>query len=269
MPVENLLGEKVAEGKTKIVWSDKENGNNGYIYFKDDVTSGDGAKREVIEGSGRLNWEINRNIFDLVSREGVATAYIGSPEERYTHVVTLDMFKLEVVLRRIAAGSYLKRNPIVKKGGLFEELTLEFFYKDDKLHDPMLDPTHVTVLAEKTDAYLKIGDNAEVVFKILERTFAQQHIQLVDLKLEYGMDTEGNILLGDEINGGVFRVWPFKDPEATALAPVNVSPSSGMFNMMGQLNEEGRLDKDIFRKGEGGEKLLVGYQELAAVTGRF
>jgi phosphoribosylaminoimidazole-succinocarboxamide synthase len=46
------------------------------------------------------------------------------------------MIPLEVIVRRVAAGSLLKRFPQYKQGQRFETPMLEFTFKDDVLGDP-------------------------------------------------------------------------------------------------------------------------------------
>ncbi|RLI00787.1 hypothetical protein DRO30_05195, partial [Candidatus Bathyarchaeota archaeon] len=46
---ENILGEKIAEGKTKIVYSTREN-DKIILRFKDDITALDGKKHDTING---------------------------------------------------------------------------------------------------------------------------------------------------------------------------------------------------------------------------
>jgi phosphoribosylaminoimidazole-succinocarboxamide synthase len=73
--------KKVAEGKTKIIYENPEDPKTAYMVFKDDITAGDGVKHDVIQGKALVDWKTNRNIFELLSRKGIRTHYVSSPQE--------------------------------------------------------------------------------------------------------------------------------------------------------------------------------------------
>ena len=97
--------KKIAEGKTKIIYENPDDPKTVFMVFKDDITAGDGVKHDVLAGKARLDWQTNKDIFELLNRRGVETHYIDSPEEKVSLVRKLDQkIDLEVVTRRVAAG---------------------------------------------------------------------------------------------------------------------------------------------------------------------
>lgn len=192
--------KKIAEGKTKIVYGNPENAKTVYLYFKDDITAGDGLKQDIIEGKALIDWQINRDIFESLNRMGVRTHYIESPKERVVLVKKLDRkINFEVVTRRIAAGSILEWGEVVE-GTKYNPPITQFHYKDDPLHDPMLGDTYIDYLvrAKEASEYPRMQNINTEVFLHLEKAFAHFDIQLIDLKLEYGI-IEGKVYLIDEI----------------------------------------------------------------------
>lgn len=188
--------KKIAEGKTKIVYANPDDAKTVYLYFKDDITAGDGLKHDFIKGKALLDWQINRDIFEYLDQVEVGTHYIESPEERMVLVKKLDRkINLEVVTRRVAAGSIVKWGKVAE-GTRYDPPITQFHYKDDPLHDPMLDDTYVDYLVETKGAseYPRMLKMNSEIFLHLERAFAHFDIQLVDLKLEYGV-IEGDVYL--------------------------------------------------------------------------
>jgi len=252
--------KKVAEGKTKIIYENPEAPKTAYMVFKDDITAGDGVKHDIIKGKALVDWKTNRDIFDLLNHKGVQTHYISSPKEKVVIIKKLDRkINLEVVSRRIAAGSILKWGNMAE-GTRFDPLITQFHYKDDPLHDPMLDDKYIDyiVKAKKGTEYAQMRKLNTEIFLHLERAFAQFDIQLVDMKLEYGI-IEGTVYLIDEITGGSFRLWPF----------AHKNPNLNQSNVLKELNPEGRLDKDTYRMGENVDKVLTKFEEIAKVTAKF
>ena len=252
--------KKIVEGKTKIVYENPKDTKTAYMVFKDDITAGDGVKHDIIRGKALVDWKTNRDIFELLNRKGVRTHYVSSPQEKVVLVKKLDRkINLEVVSRRVAAGSILKWGNIAE-GTRFDPVITQFHYKDDPLHDPMLDDKYVDYIIKakggiEYSEMLRI--NAEV-FLHLEKAFAQFDIQLIDMKLEYGI-IDGDVYLIDEITGGSFRLWPY----------VHKNPDFSQPNVLKELNPEGRLDKDTYRMGEKTDQVLTKFEEIAKITEKF
>jgi len=251
---------KLAEGKTKIIYENPADSKTVYMVFKDDITAGDGVKHDIIEGKALLDWQTNKDIFEYLNRKGVETHYIDSPQEKVNLVRKLDKkIDLEVVTRRVAAGSILKWGN-VKEGDRFDPLITQFHYKDDFLHDPMLDDGFINHITRDkgSQEFAVMRETNEKVFVLLEKTFAQFKVQLIDFKLEYGI-VDSKVLLIDEITGGSFRLWPF----------ANEHPNLNQPNVLSELDPSGRLDKDIYRRGEELSKVKSKFGVIADITSRF
>jgi phosphoribosylaminoimidazole-succinocarboxamide synthase len=253
--------KKVAEGKTKIIYQNPEDTKTVYMVFKDDITAGDGVKHDIIKGKALVDWKTNREIYELLNLKGVRTHYVSSPSEKVVLVKKLDRkINLEVVSRRVAAGSIIKWGDIAE-GTRFDPVVTQFHYKDDSLHDPMLDDKYINYIIKAKEGGTDYADmrklNAEI-FLYLEKAFANFDIQLVDMKLEYGI-IDGNVYLIDEITGGSFRLWPY----------ANKDPNLNQTNILSELNPEGRLDKDTYRMGEQIENVLTKFEQIAKITAKF
>ena len=250
----------LAEGKTKAVLENPADPTTVFLYFKDDITAGDGLRHDVFEGKGALDWAISRDCFELLSRHGVRTHYVDSPEERLMRVRKLDRkFDLEVVTRRVATGSILAFGDCAE-GLRFDPVITQFHYKDDPLHDPMLDPRYVDLLISDKNAweYRAMRETNAQVFLLLEASFARLGMQLVDLKLEYGL-LGGELCLIDEINGGSFRLWPYR----------SATPRLDQQNVLAELAPEECLDKDTYRRGGRADEVLAKFRTVAQLTSRF
>lgn len=251
----------IIEGKTKIIYLNTENTKTVYMVFKDDITAGDGAKHDQIKGKAFIDWKTNRDIFKFLNRKGINTHYIESPEDKVSLVKKLDFkINLEVVSRRVAAGSILKWGNI-EEGYRFDPLVTQFHYKDDALHDPMLDRDYVDYIIrakEGGEIYRKMQELNVEVFHHLEKAFADFGIQLIDFKLEYGL-IENKVTLIDEITGGSFRLWPY----------AKENPTLEKENVLIELDPSGRLDKDTYRQGEALDQVQAKFEKIAEITSGF
>lgn len=206
------LGPLLAEGKTKIIYAHPTDETLAVMVHKDGISAGDGARRNVIAGKGALSGRTATNVFALLAREGIATHLVDAPEPTVMVVRRCAMIPVEVVMRRLATGSYLRRNPQVAEGTRFDPPLIEYFLKDDARHDPQMRADEMVTLGFASAAEVEqIAAEGVLVFETLERAWAAQDVTLVDLKIEFGHDTAGNLLVADMIDNDSWRIWPAGD----------------------------------------------------------
>ncbi|MGQ9876260.1 MAG: phosphoribosylaminoimidazolesuccinocarboxamide synthase [Chloroflexus sp.] len=206
------LGYVLTEGKTKIVYAHPTDPDLAILYHKDGITAGDGARRSVIEGKGEMAGKTTANVFRLLNRAGIATHFIDAPEPRLTVVRRCTMIPLEVVMRRLPAGSYLRRHPEAA-GQRFDPPLVEFFLKDDAHHDPQIAPQAIIAQGIATHAEVEqMTDTGRKVFVTLEAAWQQLDVTMVDLKIEFGRAAQGDLLVADVIDNDSWRIWPSGDP---------------------------------------------------------
>jgi amidophosphoribosyltransferase len=242
-------GPQLAAGKTKIVYAARDDPALAVIVHKDDITAGDGARRNQLPGKGKLSGRTTANVFRLLRAAGIPTHFVAVPADEEMIVRRCAMIPLEVVMRRVATGSYLKRNA-VPEGTRFDPTIVEFFFKDDANHDPLVDAAWIVengvATAEEIDRLTEIGRQ---VFATLEEAWARQNVQLVDLKIEFGRDVDGELLVADVIDNDSWRIWPGGRKEAM-------------------------LDKQVYRDtaevtDEALRGVLTKYQQVAALSDEF
>ena len=203
------LGSKIAEGKTKIIHAHPDDRALAIVLHKDNISAGDGARRDTIDGKGALSGRTAANVFALLNRAGIATHFVDAPDPKTMVVRRCVMIPIEVVMRRIAAGSYLKRSPDAAEGARFDPPLVEFFLKDDARHDPQITPEEIAAqgiaIAGEVERMTSVGRQ---VFETLERAWAEQDVSLVDMKIEFGRDAEGALIVADVIDNDSWRIWP-------------------------------------------------------------
>ena len=186
------------EGKAKRIFSTAQS-DVLRIEYKDEVTAGNGAKKDFIEGKGRLNNQITSRIFSLIQDRDINSHFIEQLSETEQLVKSVDIIPLEVVVRNIAAGSITKRLGF-DKGHKFESPLVEFFYKNDDLNDPLITEDHIQLLnIASKDEIEKLKDAAITINSVLLELMDDMDLRLVDFKIEFGRSTNGQILLADEI----------------------------------------------------------------------
>ncbi|WP_231035404.1 phosphoribosylaminoimidazolesuccinocarboxamide synthase [Pectinatus frisingensis] len=197
--------EKLYEGKAKIIYA-TENPEELLVYYKDDATAGNGAKKGTIMGKGIFNNKISAFFFNMLAKNGIEHHYVNMPSDREMIVKKLDMIPLEVVLRNVAAGSLAKRLG-VEEGTKLSSPVLEYYYKSDELGDPMINQFHIRAMKWATDEELmQIEKMGFKINSIMTEYLKTKNIDLIDFKLEFGR-FKGNVLLGDEISPDNCRFW--------------------------------------------------------------
>lgn len=208
-------GPKLIEGKTKIIYAVPEQHTGyalpaadlAYMVHKDSITAGDGAKRDVIADKGVLSCRTTSAVYRFLQQTGIETHYVDTLDERTMLVRRVEMVPIEWVARRVATGSYIRRTGVAE-GTRFDPLVQELFFKDDAQHDPLITGDDAVSMGLCTREEIESGLTATAqIFTLLERAWAAQDIQLVDLKIEFGR-TSGGLLLADVIDNDSWRLWP-------------------------------------------------------------
>ncbi|MBQ0072559.1 MAG: phosphoribosylaminoimidazolesuccinocarboxamide synthase [Spirochaetales bacterium] len=217
--------EQLYEGKAKKVYA-TEDKNLVIVSYKDDATALDGLKKGTIVGKGAINNKMSNFLMQILEKEGVPTHFVEELSDRDTVVKKVSIVPLEVIIRNVSAGHFASRYG-VEEGIVFDEPTIEFSYKNDDLHDPLLNAYHALALKLATKEEIElIKKYAFHVNEVLKAYFLKLGVRLIDFKLEFGKTADGTIVLADEISPDTCRFWDAATGE--------------------------KLDKDRFRRDMGG-----------------
>jgi len=220
-------------GKAKTVFR-TDNPEKLIMEFRDSLTAFDGKKKSEAPKKGYYNAQISAKLFGLLGDRGIKTHFNSMLSGTEMVVDAVDIIKIEVIVRNIAAGSLTKKYPF-KTGQKLSPPILIFDYKSDEHGDPMIndDIALAMNLATKDELY-KIRRLALWINSILVEYLDERKLLLPDFKLEFGR-CKGDIILADEISCDTCRFWDKKTGES--------------------------LDKDVFRFDKG--DLVAAYREVA------
>ena len=206
------FGPMLAEGKTKIIYAYPGDDTLAYMVNKDQITAGDGARRNELVGKSRWSTITTANVFTILNKEELETHFLEKINDTTLLIKRCTMLPVEQVMRRIATGSYLKRNPNVSEGTRFEPVLVETFLKDDARHDPQIWEQDIIGMGLATKEEIDwMAGQGQRVFETLERAWAGVDVTLVDLKIEFGRDAQGHLLVADVIDNDSWRLWPGGD----------------------------------------------------------
>lgn len=223
----------VYEGKAKRLFT-TDDPEILLVEYKDSFTAFNGVKKATMEGKGVLNNKISTILFEYLKSQGVNSHFIKQLDETHQLVKKVSIVPLEVIVRNITTGSLCKRIG-VEEGIILDEPLIEFSYKNDDLGDPLIIEDYAVAFGWATRTEVNhIKEISLQVNKILGKFFKDKGITLVDFKLEFGKDSQGNLILADEISPDTCRFWD---------------------NSTGD-----HLDKDRFRKDLG--NVLDAYREI-------
>ncbi|MFQ9111273.1 MAG: phosphoribosylaminoimidazolesuccinocarboxamide synthase, partial [Methanobrevibacter smithii] len=205
------------------------------IEFRDDMTAGDGARKEVMNKKGSYNALISTKLFKVLEENGIKTQFIDLPETNVMVAKKLEMIPIEVIVRNIATGSLIRKYPIAD-GTKLDPPIVQMDFKADEFHDPMLNDSIIKALGLATQEEIdELTEKALKINEVLSEFLLEAGIILVDFKVEFGKDKNGEIILGDEISPDGCRLW---DSETLDM-----------------------LDKELFRKGKDNE-VMDAYVEV-------
>ena len=200
------VNSKIYEGKAKILYS-TEDPEVLLADFKDDATAFNAQKRGSILGKGTINCSISAKLFQELETQGIKTHFIDSPKPNQMRVKAVKIVPLEVVVRNIAAGSLCQQTGL-PLGTVLKQPLVEFYYKSDELGDPLLTSDRLRLLELATPEQLEtITHLALQINEFLRGFWEGCAITLVDFKLEFGVDSQQQLLLADEISPDTCRLW--------------------------------------------------------------
>ncbi len=230
--------DELYRGKAKTVYY-TDDSDKLILHFRNDTSAFDGEKIEQLDRKGEVNNKFNHFIMTKLEDAGIATQVEALVSDTESLVKKLDMIPVECVVRNLSAGSLVRRLG-VEEGQELNPPIFEFFLKNDALHDPMVNDYHILSFGWATEA--QIAEMKALTFKVnsvLKALFDEAGMLLVDYKLEFGVDKDGNIVLGDEFTPDGCRLW---DKETRK-----------------------KMDKDRFRQGLG--SVVETYIEVAERLG--
>lgn len=236
---------KGPEGKTKRIRRSRYEPTECRVISKDDATAGDGKRHEIIAGKARLVNQIACNVFELLVRHDIPTAF-RSRYDSTSFIATLcRMIPLEIVVRFEARGSYVLRNPGVPAGYHFPKPIIELYLKTSKrkwgeYNLPCDDPFLVWNRAGHFDAYLpnvsiedqmsflsvSLGDlglnrrDLATIYRlavsagsVLEDAWRSVRVNLSDFKIEVGLTPFGKPVIADVVSPDEMRAFTNVDKQ--------------------------------------------------------
>ena len=197
--------KQIYEGKAKKLYETND-ADLVIQEFKDDATAFDATKRGTIVNKGIVNNKLSEKIFTMLAKNGIPTHFVERLNDRDMLVKRVKIVPIEVTMRNIVAGGMSKLLGL-DEGIILKKPVLEWHYKEDKLHDPLINDDHVQALGIATDKELAaIKKYSYKINELLKKFFDAKNLILVDFKLEFGR-FKGKIILADEISPDTCRLW--------------------------------------------------------------
>jgi phosphoribosylaminoimidazole-succinocarboxamide synthase len=204
--------KQIFEGKAKILFEGPEPGTL-VQYFKDEVGGLSIQKRSVVTGKGVLNNRISEYLMTRLGEIGVPTHFMRRLNMREQLVREVEIIPIEIIVRNMAAGSFTERFGLVE-GAPLPRSIIEYRYKSDELHHPLVSEEHITAFGWATPQDIdEIMALSLRVNDFLSGLFLGIGLRLMDVRLEYGRlweDDQMRIVLADEISPDSCRLWDIR-----------------------------------------------------------
>ena len=180
--------ELIYNGNSKKFYS-TEDDRFLIIEFKDEIVADDGRKGYIF-GKASTNSRMSKVIFTLLEEKGIKTHYVDEDDFVSLLVKNTEQLSTYAVVHNYASASYAEMNGL-EEGEYLGSPEVEIVFReeyDEELAD-------------------KIEQIALKVNEILVPYFKSKFMKIIDIKLEFGYDADGELLLIDEISLDNCRLW--------------------------------------------------------------
>ena len=222
------------EGKSKQIFkTDME--DRVVIRFKDDTSAFYGIKRANIENKGRLTCDISSMVLEYLNANNINTHFIERVGADGQLCRVVEHVPVEVIVRNVVAGSMAARLGL-DEGIVPENTIFDLVLRRNDLGDPLINDHHAVALGLMSyEEIAQMYEMSAAINRCIVELYAKAGITVVDFKIEFGRDTNGELVLADELSPDTCRLWDTETGE--------------------------RMDKDRFRRDLG--RVRETYEEVA------
>ena len=226
--------EMLYEGKSKQIFkTDME--DRVVIRFKDDTSAFYGIKRANIENKGRLTCDISSTVLEYLNANNINTHFIERVGADGQLCRVVEHVPVEVIVRNVVAGSMAARLGL-DEGIVPENTIFDLVLRRNDLGDPLINDHHAVALGLMSyEEIAQMYEMSAAINRCLVELYAKAGITVVDFKIEFGRDANGELVLADELSPDTCRLWDTETGE--------------------------RMDKDRFRRDLG--RVRETYEEVA------
>lgn len=222
------------EGKSKQIFkTDME--DRVVIRFKDDTSAFYGIKRANIENKGRFTCDISSMVLEYLNANNINTHFIERVGADGQLCRIVEHVPVEVIVRNVVAGSMAARLGL-DEGIVPENTIFDLVLRRNDLGDPLINDHHAVALGLMSyEEIAQMYEMSAAINRCLVELYAKAGITVVDFKIEFGRDANGELVLADELSPDTCRLWDTETGE--------------------------RMDKDRFRRDLG--RVRETYEEVA------
>ena len=196
---------KLYEGKVKVLHQ-TVNENEIILEFTDGVSSPEGSKKRSVKGKSSVNAEMSRHIFQYLNGYNIPTHFLEKISDTELRVKKVDIIGMFIIVHNIASGDCCKRYGL-KEGEELKSPVVEFYLKNDKLKDPLINEYHAYALEKATSDEIDLITKLTIKINAVLRSFFQRRkFMLADFVLEFGR-YDNKVLLADEISFDTCTLW--------------------------------------------------------------
>lgn len=222
------------EGKSKQIFK-TEKEDRVVIRFKDDTSAFYGIKRANIENKGRLTCDISSMVLEYLNANNINTHFIERVGADGQLCRVVEHVPVEVIVRNVVAGSMAARLGL-DEGIVPENTIFDLVLRRNDLGDPLINDHHAVALGLMSyEEIAQMYEMSAAINRCLVQLYAKAGITVVDFKIEFGRDANGELVLADELSPDTCRLWDAETGE--------------------------RMDKDRFRRDLG--RVRETYEEVA------